>query len=455
MGFDELLSQQKQRKNTKNKRAVDEARLPSKLTKRSPRERKVPVIVVAKENRKKAVPQALRAEPVIAVTLGAPDPVPLALMYALLGFGLVMVYSASAIYADRTLHDANALIRAQLLHAVPAAIAAWLIGHYGDYRWLRRFTYPFLLITLAMLAATVAGWGTKAGGAARWLSFFGLFRVQPAEIAKLAVICWLADSLAKKRENIHTLSIGFLPHALGTGLMFLLCMAQPDFGSAFMIGLLFFVMLIIAGAPLGYILISFAALAGVGRLVIQHSPYRMARITAYLAQYAPVEVFKADNYQLFESQLSFGAGGIFGVGLGNSHQKLMYLPEAHTDFISSIVAEELGLIGFGALVLVFTYLVYRGVRTGLSCPDLYGSYLCLGIAFFIGMQAFMNFAVAVGVVPTKGLVLPFISFGGSSLVVNCCAVGLLTNVSRLQRADARVSPAPRTSSALRAVGGVS
>lgn len=469
MGFDELLSQQKQRKNSRGRRSAETPREPAAkggkrprgTNTRNTREPKAPTIKIAtaspaaKENRKKAVPQAQRLEPSIPVTLGTPDPTLLAAMYALLGFGLVMVYSASAVFADRTLHDANALIRSQLQHAVLAGAAAWIIGHYGDYRWLRRFTYPVLAITLAMLVATVAGYGKSAGGAARWLAVGNFFRIQPAEIAKLVVICWLADSLAKKREQIHTLSIGFVPHALGTMLFAGLCLLQPDFGSALMIGALLFVMLIVAGAPLGYVL-SFALILGViGRFVVEHSPYRMARFTAFKFQDANFELFKANNYQLFESQLSFGAGGIQGVGLGNSHQKLMYLPEAHTDFISSIVAEELGLIGFSAMLIAFVYLVYRGVRTGLRCPDVYGTYLCVGISLFIGMQAFTNLAVAVGVVPTKGLVLPFISYGGSSLLVNCCAVGLLSNVSRLQRADTEVAPSPRVRPATRAVGGVS
>jgi len=434
MSFDELLAKQKKRTNTRSRRISEERVTPARTPAR-------------KENRRKSLPNALSAdEPQLQVALGAPDPAILAVMYALVGFGLVMVYSASAVFADRTLHDANALIRSQVMHALLAGSVAWIVGHYGDYRWLRKVTYPLLFVTLAMLIATVAGLGHTAGGAARWLHLGGPLRIQPAEIAKLTVICWLADSLAKKRERIRSFTVGFLPHALGALLFAMLCLKQPDFGSAVMIGMLLFVMLFTAGAPLGYLLGLGMLALPVVYFVVAGSEYRMRRIMSFFSQ--------TDNYQLWESQLSFGSGGVWGVGLGGSHQKLLYLPEAHTDFISSIVAEELGLVGFGAMALMFLFLVYRGIRTALRSPDVYGTYLCVGISLFIGMQAFTNLAVALGVFPTKGMALPFISYGGSSLLVNCCAVGLLSNVSRLSRATAQVK-APSVSSAARPVGGVS
>jgi cell division protein FtsW len=318
-----------------------------------------------------------------------------------------------------------------------------VIGHYGDYRWLRRVTYPLLILTLGLLIATISGLGHSAGGAARWIRIAGMFRVQPAEIAKVTVICWLADSLAKKREHIRSFTVGFLPHALGAVLFMLLCLKQPDFGSAVMI-----VMLFTAGARLGYLLgLGLLALPLV-YIAVAGSEYRMRRIAAFFSEAG------SNNYQLWESQLSFGAGGVFGVGLGGSHQKLMYLPEAHTDFISSIIGEELGLVGVTLLVLSYVFLIYRGIRTALRVPDEYGALLCVGVSLFVGMQAFTNLAVAVGVLPTKGLVLPFISYGGSSLVVNCCAVALMSNVSRLQRAEGLVAPS-HASTATRSVGGVS
>lgn len=438
MRLDELLSKQKKRTNTRGRRSSEE--------REREREREREPAPTRKANRRKvSLSTVLEEERQQPVTLSAPDPAILAVMYALVGFGLVMVYSASAVWADRTLHDSNALIRSQAMHALLAGSAAWIVGHYGDYRWLRRAAYPLLFVTVIMLIATVAGKGHTAGGAARWLSL-GFFRVQPAEIAKLALILWLADSLAKKREQIRSFTVGFLPHALGAVLLGMLCLKQPDFGSAVMIGTLLFVMLFTAGAPLGYLLGLGILSLPVAYFVVAAADYRMKRIAAFFSD--------TNNYQLWESQLSFGSGGIWGVGLGESHQKLLYLPEAHTDFISSIVAEELGLVGFSAMVLMYLFLVYRGIRTSLRAPDAFGTYLCVGISLFIGIQAFTNLAVALGVFPTKGLTLPFISYGGSSLVVNCCAVGLLSNVSRLSRATSPVKT-PSASGAARPVGGVS
>jgi cell division protein FtsW len=223
-----------------------------------------------------------------------------------------------------------------------------------------------------------------------------------------------------------------------------LCLKQPDFGSAVMIGLILFCLLFTAGARLGYLLgagilsvpLIYSAVAG--------SEYRLRRIMSFLSN--------SENYQIRESWMSFGAGGMTGVGIGDSHQKLLFLPEAHTDFISAIVGEELGLVGFTVMVLAFLLVVYRGIAAALRAVDEYGTYLAVGITLFLGTQAFTNLAVAVGLFPTKGLVLPFISYGGSSLLVNCCCVGILLNVSRPRRVS--FSAAERASAVPAVLGGV-
>ena len=374
--------------------------------------------------------------------VGSADPILLGAVTALIVFGVVMVYSASAVWAHHTLGNDRALVLKQTAHAVLGVTAMGILASL-DYQRLRAFTYPVLFGSLLLMIATVLGLGHEAGGASRWIKL-GPARVQPAEFAKLAVICWLAYSLSKKTARIRTFSVGVFPHVLGAAAFMYLCLRQPDFGSAVMILLILVVMLFTAGARLGYLLgLGIAALPPLYWLVA-NSEYRLRRIMTFLAQ--------EENYQLREAWMSFGAGGTTGVGLGDSRLKLLFLPEAHTDFISAIIGEELGLIGFSLTVALFLLIVHRGIQIALRAADSYGTYLAVGITLFIGTQAFTNLAVAVGLFPTKGLVLPFISYGGSSLIVNCCCAGILLNVSKPRSPAQPV--AERESVLARAIGGV-
>lgn len=347
----------------------------------------------------------------------------------LIAFGVVMVYSASAIFASQ-LYDNGYfyLIRQGIfaLVALPLMVAVARV----DYHRYRPLTYPLLAGVVGLMLVTSFGFGHSAGGAERWIAI-GPIHVQPAEIAKVAIIFWLSYSLSKKTEKIKTFSVGFLPHVLVAGFLMLLCLKQPDFGSAVMIGLMTFVLLFSAGAKLGYILgAGILALPVVYGLIVS-SPMRMRRIVSFLD---PFGTRQGAGYQVAESLISWGSGGLTGVGLGDSRQKLFYLPEAHTDFISSIVAEELGFIGIALVITAFLVVFLRGVRTAFNAVDEYGTYLAIGITMFVGAQAFTNLAVATGMVPTKGLALPFLSYGGSSLLVNAAAVGVLLNISRPREA---------------------
>jgi cell division protein FtsW len=277
-----------------------------------------------------------------------------------------------------------------------------------------------------LLCITALGGGQSAGGAARWIRV-GSVHIQPAEIMKVAMIFWLAHSLSKKADRIRSFSVGFLPHVLVCGLIVFLCMKQPDFGSSVMIGLITVVLLFTAGARLGYLIIGALLALPVAWYAIVSKAYRHNRWLAYLDPFAHRE---GAGYQVAESLLSFGAGGVTGVGIGDSRQKLFFLPEAHTDFISAIVAEELGLIGLTCLIAAYVVIVHRGILAAFRAADDYGTYLAVGISLFVGLQAFTNLAVCIGLLPTKGLVLPFMSYGGSSLLVNSAAVGVLLNVSR-------------------------
>lgn len=378
-------------------------------------------------------PTGLLRPGAIPKVVGPADAVLTGAIVALVAFGVVMVYSASAVFAHTRYDNAQHFLIRQSIFAVMGLVGMVAIARF-DYHRLRALTYPMLLGSTGLLTMTVLGLGRRAGGAARWIQV-GPVNIQPAEIVKVAMICWLAYSLSKKSEHIRSFSIGFLPHVLMAIVLMLLCLKQPDFGSAVMIGMLTFVMLFAAGARLGYILGAGMLALPIVYYLVAGSEYRMRRITAFLS---PFEHRYSAGYQVAESMMSFGAGGATGVGIGDSRQKLFYLPEAHTDFISAIVGEELGLVGYVCMVLTFLVVVYRGLRAAFMAVDDYGVYLAVGISMFIGMQTFTNLAVAVGLLPTKGLVLPFISYGGSALLVNCLAVGILLNVSRPRESGVQV-----------------
>ncbi|MCA9608321.1 MAG: putative lipid II flippase FtsW [Myxococcales bacterium] len=361
--------------------------------------------------------------------VGPADAVLYGTVIALIAFGVVMVFSASSVFASQRYENGYFFLIRQgvfALVALPMMVAIARI----DYHVYRRFTYPLLAVVVGLLLVTALGFGHSAGGAARWIAV-GPVHIQPAEMAKVALIFWLAYSLSKKREKIRTFSVGFLPHMLGAGVLMLLCLKQPDFGSAVVIGLLTFILLFTAGARLGYILGAGILAAPVVYALVMWVEYRRLRMTAFMD---PFGTRQGAGYQVAESLLSFGSGGLTGVGLGDSRQKLFYLPEAHTDFISAIIGEELGFIGLSLLMIGFLIVFGRGIRAAIRAADDYGTYLAVGITMFIGMQAFTNLAVAMGMLPTKGLVLPFISYGGSSLLVNSAAVGVLLNVTRPREA---------------------
>lgn len=367
------------------------------------------------------------------------DVVMAAIVVALIGFGVVMVYSASAVQATLHYHDPQFFLKRQAAYAVVGLVLFFLVGMV-DYHRLYKLTYPVLGGVGSLLILCVIGFGHAGGGATRWLAL-GPVHVQPAEMAKLAVVMWLAYSLAKKADRVKTFTVGFLPHLIVAGIFMFLCMKQPDFGSSVVLLLLTFTMLFVAGAKVGYIL-GASILGGVfGAVSIMSKQYRYERYLAWLN----MDQHRADlAYQPFQSVMSFGSGGTWGTGIGKGLQTL-YLPEAHNDFIAAIIGEELGFVGILVLCLVYLALVARGVRAAFRAPDDYGAFLAFGISTMFGAQALVNLSVALAILPTKGLTLPFLSFGGSSLLVNAVAAGLLLSVSRQgEQADVieAVTPTP-------------
>ncbi len=356
--------------------------------------------------------------------VGAMDVALAAVVVALVGFGVVMVYSASVVEATADFGSPHHFLRRHGAFAVMALTVVFLASRF-DYHRLRPLTYPVLGAVTLLLVLSVAGFGHTGGGAARWLRL-GPIHVQPSEAAKVALVLWLAYSLERKRERVRSFSIGMLPHLIMAGILVLLCMKQPDFGSSAVLLFLTFAMLFVAGARLGYLL-GAVILGGLfAGWAVRFSAYRWERIQAWFNM---AEHRQDLAYQPFQAVMSFGSGEVTGVGLGKGLQ-VLYLPESHTDFISAIIGEELGFLGIAALCAAYVFIVARGVKIAFTAEDEYGSYVAFGLSMLFGVQALVNLAVAMSVLPTKGLTLPFVSYGGSSLLVSAGALGILLNISR-------------------------
>lgn len=343
----------------------------------------------------------------------------------LLGIGVVMVYSASAVRAAQEQNNESFFLTRQAIHSF-IGLAALLVGSRINYLFYRKIVYPLLGMALAGLVLCHTPIGLTINGAARWINM-GVATFQPAELVKLALVIWLSYSLAKKQEKIKSFSVGFLPHLLVPGIAMVLCLMQPDFGTAAVLAAVTFVLLFIAGAKLGYMLLACIAAAPVFYYLVAGSDYRLKRVLAFLD---PISSRYEHGYQLTQSLFGFSAGGFFGTGIGDGLQKFFFLPEAHNDFIAAIIAEELGTFGIWILMLIFAVAVARGVVISLRSKDEFGMYMAFGITILIAVQVLANLSVAMGLLPTKGLNLPFISYGGTSLVVSLFSVGILLNISK-------------------------
>ncbi|MGC4000611.1 MAG: putative lipid II flippase FtsW [Anaeromyxobacter sp.] len=364
------------------------------------------------------------------------DVVLLGAILALVAVGLVFVYSASAVQAGRAGNQFTYLWRQLLAAGIGLGLmggALWL----GTDR-IARLAYPLMLAALVLLAL-VPFIGSTAGGAQRWIPL-GPLHLQPAEVAKVAMVLYLARSLARKGEQVRTFSVGLLPHLIVLGVLVALCQAQRDMGTGVVLFLVSMAVLFAAGARVGYLFLAGLLAAPVAYLLIRSNPYRMERIIAFMH---PEDYRGTTGFQLWESLLGTANGGWLGQGLGQSKGKLDFLPAAHTDFIAAVIAEEAGLIGVVLLVLLFGVVLWRGVRATLRAQDAFSCHAALGVTTLIGLQALVNLCVVFGLMPTKGLTLPFVSYGGSSLLTLLGASGVLLAVSaqrggHLTRAPAAV-----------------
>jgi cell division protein FtsW len=348
---------------------------------------------------------------------------------ALLSVGVVMVYSASAIVATDRFHDPYFFLKRQLFWAALGAACLWAALRV-DYRWLERLALPLLVVAGVLLVLVlVPPLGQSINGTRRWLRL-GAVSFQPVELAKLALVVYLAAFMARRSEvPAGDVVRGLLPPIGVAGALAALVLVQPDLGNCLTLIVLTFALLYLAGMPHRYL---GWAMAGALPLVVAAvwiAPYRLRRVMAF---WDPWSDPRGSGFQIIQSWLAFGNGGVLGQGIGGSRQKLFYLPEAHTDFVFAIVGEELGLVGALAVVGLFAVLVWRGLRIGLRAPEPFGAYLALGITVLIATQTLVNLGVVTGLLPTKGLPLPFLSFGGSALLMTMAATGLLLNVSQRQ-----------------------
>ncbi len=352
------------------------------------------------------------------------DAVFLAVVIALVGLGLVMVYSASSVQTLLRFQTDTMYLKRQLVH-VAMGLGLMLVAMRIDYRWYKRLTYPILGIALGALVVVLL-FGATHNDARRWLSLGGL-SVQPSEFLKVALVMYMAYSVEKKSAKIRQFSIGFIPHLIVLGVTALLLLSQPDFGTTVICSVLVFSMLFVAGARVGYIAMFVVMGIGGAALVIMSSQYRRDRLMAYLDPDAdPLGI----SYQINQSLMAIGSGGMFGKGLGAGHGKLGYVPELWNDFIGTAIAEELGLMGLALVCVLFVMLLYRGLKIAYGAKEMYGMYLAFGLTMIFGLQASVNLCVITGLLPNKGLTLPFVSYGGSSTLISLFAVGILLNISQ-------------------------
>jgi len=356
----------------------------------------------------------------------SPDFILFFAVIALLGLGVIMVYSASAVSAQVNFADSYYFLKRQLLWTF-LGICAMLFTLSVDYHVWRNLAKPILLVTIILLILVlVPGLGRVVNGARRWLGFGSVY-LQPSEFAKLGMVLFCAASLSLRQDKITRFRAGLLPHLLILCLVFGLILKEPDLGTALAIAGTVFIMLFTAGAKISHLVaLGMVGVAGIVAAIIAE-PYRLRRLLAFSNPWAdPLDA----GYHIIQSLYALGSGGLFGVGLGRSREKFLYLPEPHTDFIFAILGEELGFIGTATVLLLFFLFAWRGLKVALAAPDIYGSLLAAGLTSMIVLQALMNIAVVTASMPVTGIPLPFISFGGSALILTLSGVGILLNISR-------------------------
>ncbi|GLI35998.1 putative lipid II flippase FtsW [Desulforhabdus amnigena] len=344
----------------------------------------------------------------------------------LIMFGLIMIYSASSILALKKFSDPSHYLKRQFFCIALGIVVMILASRIPYKRYKDHIGWMVLGTIAALFLVLMPGIGAEINNARRWFQL-KFFLLQPAEYAKVVWVLYLSVSLVKKQEKIRQFKIGFLPHIVLCGIFSGLLLKEPDFGTTFIIGGLTVIMLAAGGVLCRHLFI-LAPIAALGIYkFVYHVPYRWERVTAFMNPWTdPLD----SGYQLIQAWIAVGSGGLLGKGLGAGQQKMFYLPESYTDFILAVIGEELGFLGILAVCVLFFFLFRTGLVISRRAPDLMGTLMALGLTMLFSLQALLNMAVVLGLVPTKGLPLPFISYGGSAFTANCAAIGILMNIAR-------------------------
>jgi cell division protein FtsW len=346
-------------------------------------------------------------------------------MLLLVCTSVVMVYSASAVIAMEKHQQPYLFLFKQGAFALVGLLLVPVVMRI-DYRTYRQPVVIWTALGIAGVALVAVLFARPINGATRWINM-GPLGIQPSELAKLAIIIFIAALLERRMERIDDVPHALLPIGIVVGAVVGLILAEPDLGTAASVLVIATVMVFAAGVSYRYVFgVALASLPALYFLLMS-SPYRRRRVMAFLNPWAdPL----GDGFQMIQSMIAVGTGGLFGRGLMGGVQKLFYLPEPHNDFIYSVIAEELGLLGATVLLACFCIVTWRGLRTALRAPDRFGAFLAIGLTTMVAFQAFFNISVVLGLLPTKGIPLPFVSYGGSSLLINLVGMGILLNVSQ-------------------------
>ncbi len=356
------------------------------------------------------------------------------LVTTLLVIGTIMIYSTTSAKVAGGLNPFNLAFLKHILWVI-LAIIGMLTMMRLDYYYIQKYSKLILIVALAFLVIVlIPGIGTTTNGACRWIRFGSYFGFQPSEFAKLAMIIFMSSYIAIKQEKMASFTKGFVIPVVLIGLVSLLILKEPDLGTAIFVSLISFILMMVGGTRIVYVIFTLVATAPhIYAMIYKFQTYQKSRLLAFLDPWKDPEGI---GYQIIQSWIALGSGGLTGLGLGESRQKLFFLPESNSDFIFSIIGEELGFIGATGVIIMFALLAWQGMRVCMSAPDTLGFCLSLGITLSITLQSAINIAVATGAIPTTGLPLPFISAGGSSLFLSSIGIGILLNIARQSKTGA-------------------